>query len=54
MNQSRIEKCPKHKESKLELGCVTQAAESLPSNWESLSSNLNTTKKTKTKQKTPS
>jgi hypothetical protein len=47
MNQNRIEKCPKHKESKLKLGCVTQAVDILPFNCESLSSNLNTTKRTK-------
>jgi hypothetical protein len=54
MNQNRIEKCPKHKETKLELRCVTQAVESLHSNCESLSSNLNTTKKKKKPKQTKS
>jgi hypothetical protein len=41
-NQNRIEKWQKHKEAKLELGGITQEVESLPSNCESLSSNVNT------------
>jgi hypothetical protein len=42
MHQNRIEKWPKHKEAKLKLGGITHEVESLPSNCESLSSNVNT------------